>query len=96
MVLSALAAGAEALDQTGKAISAIEKIMPWILIQPPAAAAELAGIIKEVMKAPDVVNHAVDALLTVIDDGNPQLSTLGRLGSGSLITDVESRDWQDF
>ena len=51
-----LAVGARALDETGKVISNLEKIMPWILIQPPAAAAELASVIREVMKAPEVVN----------------------------------------
>jgi hypothetical protein len=89
MVLSALAAGATALDQTAKAISAIEKIMPWILIQPPAAAAELASIIKEVMKAPEVVNLAVDELLNVIDEEKPKLTTLTRFADRSLINNVE-------
>jgi len=63
-----LAVGAKGLDETGKVISALEKLMPYILIQPPAAAAELAGVIKEVMKAPEVVNLAADALLGVIDE----------------------------
>jgi hypothetical protein len=84
-----LAAGAKALDETGKAISALEKIMPWILIQPPAAAAELASVIKEVMKAPEVVNHAVDALLGAIDEEKPSLVTLVQVGDGSLVRNVE-------
>jgi hypothetical protein len=84
-----LAAGAKALDETGKAISALEKIMPWILIQPPAAAAELASVIKEVMKAPEVVNHAVDALLGAIDEEKPRLVTLAQVGDGSLVKNVE-------
>jgi hypothetical protein len=85
-----LAAGAKALDETGKAISALEKIMPWILIQPPAAAAELASVIKEVMKAPEVVNHAVDALLEAIDEEKPNLVTLVQVGDGSLVRNVEN------
>jgi hypothetical protein len=84
-----LAVGAKALDETGKVISALEKIMPWILIQPPAAAAELASVIKEVMKAPEVVNLAVDALLGVIDEEKPKLVTLAQVGDGSLVKKVE-------
>ena len=95
MVISAaavgggLALGSKALDDTGKAISALEKIMPWILTQPPSAAAELASVIKEVMKAPEVVNHAVDALLGVIDEKKPSLVTLVQVGDGSLVKNVE-------
>jgi hypothetical protein len=95
MVISAagigagLAVGAKALDETGKAISALEKITPWILIQPPAAAAELASVIREVMKAPEVVNLAVDALLGVIDEEKPRLVTLVQVGDGSLVRNVE-------
>ena len=84
-----LTVGAKALDETGKAISAFEKIMPWILTQPPAAAAELAGVIREVMKAPEVVNYAVDALLGVIDEEKPSLVTLAQVGDGSLVKNVE-------
>jgi len=84
-----LALGAKALDETGKTISALEKIMPYILTQPPAAAAELASVIKEVMKAPEVVNLAVDALLGVIDEEKPRLVTLARVGDGSLVKNVE-------
>ena len=85
-----LAVGAKALDEIGKAISALEKILPWVLIQPPAAAAELASIIKEVMKAPEVVNLAVDALLGVVDEERPKLVTLAQVGDGSLVQKVEA------
>jgi len=88
---AALGAGVEAIDKTGKAIAALEKIMGWILVQPEAAAAELASVIAEVMKAPQVVNKAVDALFSVIDTAKPQLAILGQVGDGSLLREVEDK-----
>jgi hypothetical protein len=87
--ITVLKGGAAALDLTAKAISGLPKIMSWIQVQPEAAAAELSAIITEIMKAPEVVNRAVDALLSVIDDEKPKLAQLGKLGDGSLLTDIE-------
>jgi hypothetical protein len=84
-------AGVKALGDVGKVASGLEKITTWILIQPEAAAAELAVIIGEVMKAPDVVNLAVDALFGVITEAKLNLVALARVGDGSLVRKVEDQ-----
>jgi hypothetical protein len=45
--ITALKLGGAVIDLTGKAIGGLQRIMPWILVQPEAAAAELASIMTE-------------------------------------------------
>jgi len=89
--ITMLKAGGAAIDLSAKAISGLPRIMAWILVQPEAAAGELASIMTEVMKAPRVVNQAVDALFAVIDDEKPRLAALAPLGDGSLSQEVEDK-----
>jgi hypothetical protein len=89
--ITALKLGGAAIDLTGKAIGGLQRIMPWILVQPEAAAAELASIMTEIMKAPQVINQAVDALFAVIDDEKPRLAALAQIGDGSLSREVEAK-----
>jgi hypothetical protein len=89
--ITALGVGAKAIDETSKVISGLERIMPWILVQPKEAAAELGSVITEVMKAPEVVNYAIDQLFGVIDEANPKLATLAQVGDGSLAVKVEKQ-----
>lgn len=89
--ITALATGAGAIEKTGKAIEGIEKIKTWLVTQPQAAAAELASVVLEVMKAPAVVNQAVDALFSVIDEATPKLAALSRVADGTLLREVEEK-----
>lgn len=88
-VTAAIGTGVKVIGEVGKIASALEKITSWILIQPEAAAAELAAIIGEVMKASYVVNLAVNSLFGAIHKGELNLVTLVEAGNGSLATNVE-------
>src|SRR4051794_38168348 len=61
------------------------------MVQPEKAAAELAVVIGEVLKAPRVVNDAANALLDQIDEGKPKLAGLASVANGTLELDVEQR-----
>jgi hypothetical protein len=82
--IAGLGKAAGAIAETGKMVSVLEKLKSWIMVQPEAAAAELAAIVTEVMKAPSVVNEAVNKLLALIDEETPRLAALNAISNGTL------------
>ncbi len=82
---------ASALNDTGKLVSTLERVKGWIMIQPEEASADVAAIVAEVMKAPDVVNEAVNKLLELVDQADPRLADLNRVGNGSLARQIDRK-----
>lgn len=94
MVVEAIAGlgkAASAIAETGKIVGVLEKLKSWIMVQPKAAAAELAAVIAEVMKAPAVVNEAVNKLLALMDEQSPRLAALNAISNGSLTREIDQK-----
>ncbi|MGO9430903.1 hypothetical protein [Rhodoblastus sp.] len=80
---------ADTITKIAKLAGVFKTLSAWIIVQPEAASAELAAIIDEVMKAPEVVNESVNKLLVLIDNRNPNLAALNAVGNGTLARQVE-------
>ena len=91
ITFAAVGAGAEVIKKASDLVAVFGKLKAWIMVQPEQAAAELAMVVGEVLKAPQVVNEAVNALLEQIDIGQPKLEKLAAVGNGTLGQDVERR-----
>lgn len=84
-------AAAEGIDKLGKAVGILSKLQAWVIVQPAAAVAELAEIVKEIRKAPPVIRLALNGLDKTLSKGELDPDAVARLADGSLEAEVQQQ-----